>query len=84
MTEEQMLAAIKYVEENNGSGPLGGQDKSFVTLAKSLAQVLKAKLVKVEDGFGDEASRFFEANEKKNRENKFGVGISYVPEEFKK
>lgn len=54
MTEEQMLAAIKYVEENSGSGQLGGQDKSFVTLAKSLAQVLKAKLVKVEDEFGSE------------------------------
>lgn len=56
MTEEQqILAAIKYVEENDAAlcpGKFEHVDHLFVGLAKSLAGVLKAKLVKVEDGFG--------------------------------
>lgn len=53
--EEEMMAAIKYVEENNGESCLGRSehiDQDFVELAKKLARTLKAKLVKVEDNFG--------------------------------
>jgi hypothetical protein len=55
--EEEMMAAIKYIEDNSGvyRGTVAEfADLTFIELAKKLAKTLKAKLIKVEDGFGEE------------------------------
>jgi hypothetical protein len=55
-TEEKIMAhAIEYIETHDGykNERDADADESFIELAKKLARTLKAKLVKVEDNFGE-------------------------------